>query len=584
MFEVKKRGACTRTGKLSGEDWEMATPNILYPVTDRFSPPLHAEAVLKDRNIQVLKEGQSIQALDLPEYSGMPIEHGSEECGTSGVASRVRSCIIQPEAAVEGIQAVRNQTDLFILENAVELFQNPRDFVKGIVRIREVVGFQGALYIPGVAVPNNLALLIYMGVDILDSVRAALLTRQGFFLTCDGSWHTSELKGESCSCAACVGEAAEYDRLLRHNMLALHSEYVRTRVRIARGDLREFVEYRAKTSPKLVEILRHLDREFYDFQERRFPVIAKRFNATTRLALGRPDLVRFRERILTRYRKPVTPTVLVLLPCSARKPYSESKSHGFFRRAIRDSGAGLSVHELIVTSPLGLVPRELELFYPAQHYDIPVTGHWYEEEKSMINRMLNEYLKINNYQIILNHVGDPALIDAETIITAHERPTSAESLDELARKLGVLNGKTGDWKTRTLEELNSIARFQFGEKAESWLEGCNVRGRYPQLRIFKGKDQWGSLLPTTGQLIPTLHGAEFLAKNDIYAVKIHDFKLETNLFAVGVKDADPEIRTGDEVVIVRDGELVGAGTAQMPSAEMLESDRGEAVRVRHRVK
>ncbi len=46
-----------------------------------------------------------------------------------------------------------------------------------------------------------------------------------------------------------------------------------------------------------------------------------------------------------------------------------SQSHKKFQRAI----AGRA-HELIITSPLGLVPRELECIYPAGHYDLPVTG------------------------------------------------------------------------------------------------------------------------------------------------------------------------------------------------------------------
>ena len=34
----------------------------------------------------------------------------------------------------------------------------------------------------------------------------------------------------------------------------------------------------------------------------------------------------------------------------------------------------------MVTSPLGLVPRSLEDFWPAAHYDIPVTGDWDSDE------------------------------------------------------------------------------------------------------------------------------------------------------------------------------------------------------------
>ena len=104
------------------------------------------------------------------------------------------------------------------------------------------------------------------------------------------------------------------------------------------------------------------------------------------------------------------------------------------------------------------------------------------------------------------------------------------------------------------------------------------------LRIFKGKEQLASLSKTTGQLIPTLEGALSLAEKDLYCVHIFDFEIEGNLFAVGVESASPEIRTGDEVVVLRGDEMVAAGTARMSAPEMEESDRGEAVRIRHRVK
>ncbi len=589
MFEVKKRAGCGRTGVLSGEGWEIPVPNVLDIHSERFPHDPFSEIILKkaddDRNIIARADGQV--AYEIPAYSGMPMKIPSETCDVPLLNFKDNVCVIRPEVKVDELKAIRSQMDLCVLENSIELFQNSRVFIDTLVRVREGIGFQAALYLPGVALPNNLALLFYLGVDMVDSARVLLLTRQGYFLTCDGSWLVSELKGESCSCVGCVNEGDDYEKLLRHNMLAVHSELERVRARISRENLREFVEYRAKTSPGLVEMLRHLDKSFYVFQEERFPGVAKSFRATTRLSLERPDVARFRERVLSRYKKPEIPNVLLLLPCSARKPYSESKSHKLFKKAIKDSGAGLLVHEVIVTSPLGLVPRELELFYPAQHYDIPVTGHWYEDEKKLINDLLIKYVNKNNYKLIINHLGEDDLIEyVDTVTTAYGRPTSEESLDNLKRKLSVLKtGKSGKtWKERSVEEAISMARFQFGEKAEGWLDGCTIKGRYPQLRIFKGKTQVASLSPKTGQPIPTLQGAEFLVEKDVYRINIYDFELTTNLFAVGVETASQEIRAKDEVVVARNGELVATGTAQMSAREMVESDRGEAVRVRHRVK
>ena len=45
--------------------------------------------------------------------------------------------------------------------------------------------------------------------------------------------------------------------------------------------------------------------------------------------------------------------VMVLLPCSATKPYRLSASHKRFSRSIISN----TIHEVIVTAPLGLVPR-----------------------------------------------------------------------------------------------------------------------------------------------------------------------------------------------------------------------------------
>lgn len=46
------------------------------------------------------------------------------------------------------------------------------------------------------------------------------------------------------------------------------------------------------------------------------------------------------------------------------------------------------VHEVIVTSPLGIVPMELEMIYPAAHYDISVTGEWSLDEREMVKSNL----------------------------------------------------------------------------------------------------------------------------------------------------------------------------------------------------
>jgi archaeosine synthase len=107
-------------------------------------------------------------------------------------------------------------------------------------------------------------------------------------------------------------------------------------------------------------------------------------------------------------------------------------------------------------------------------------------------------------------------------------------------------------------------------------------GNYPYSKILDGRVQMGMLTPERGMISLTLDGASRLMPLKRYWVETQDFDLTGNLFAVGVKDADPGIRIGDEALILRDGQLEGVGIAAMSGREMTELRKGEAVRTRHK--
>ncbi len=81
-----------------------------------------------------------------------------------------------------------------------------------------------------------------------------------------------------------------------------------------------------------------------------------------------------------------------------------------------------------------------------------------------------------------------------------------------------------------------------------------------------------------------LEGGKILLNNNINVIKIN-FDLQTNtLFSPGVEEADPKIIPNDEVVIVKDDEVVGVGKAVLNGVEMEKSNSGMAVKIRHRKK
>jgi len=504
--------------------------------------------------------GLSVTALDLPPQP------------ESGPVVAVR----RPEDAGQGT------AEILLFDHGPEFLLGARMFVRFLVDTRKAAGPTKLLWLPGVAAPSNLAVLVYCGIDIVDSARMRWDGARGGFHTIDGLLQFQEVDPGLCDCDGC----ARRDPTL-HNETSLQGEMRVVRQAIRRGTLRELAERRALTDPWSIAVLRHLDLRESAFQETFFPSSDGPVRAYTAAALTRPDVVRFRHRLVERYAKPASPQVAVLLPCSARKPYSSSRSHRRFREAIRRSPRASAVHEIIVTSPFGVVPRELEVVHPIRSYDVPVTGDWSRDEGAIVVEALASFLARNQYDAVIANVGPEAPFIAEAApqarFTAEAKPLSASSLAHLAAAVAdaTQSIEAPPWEVRRREDLAALASFQFGPPGRDLLEGAKLRGRPDAVRIVRGGHQVGTLT-ARGSISLTLAGAELLASHGVYSVEIEDFHPRGSVFAVGVTHATADIRIGDEVCIVHGGEVRAVGTARMPWREMVDAERGEAVRVRHR--
>lgn len=577
-FNIKKRNGPARTGELTFNDKKKITPNILFVDTDRFKAPVFADFLLTKNETNGQKPAINIKDDD----------------------AFISTCVVYPDDISQKLHSSESKddsADTFIVANAYQLFQKSKKFTEFITDLREKIGYDKTIYTPTIGTPVSLALLTYMGIDFFDSTSAITTARNNTLFFTYGNYKKDELKEISCSCPVCSkfkGKPSEmkFQDILNHNYYALFSEIKQVRNSINNGNLRNLVEIRIKASPDLCTILRTFDNHHYDFLEMRTEITSKqKLIATTKESLVRPEIKRFRQRVINRYRKPDSTKVLLLLPCSAKKPYSFSKSHHFLKERIMSSGNPFVVHEVIVTSPLGLVPRELELIYPACAYDIPVTGFWDEDEKKMIRNMLSEYLKQNKYDKIIVHLPSEIVdfindILGKNIVTCVDHPTSNESLERL---LDVLKETVKDFDrvkpaSRQVEDVKCFATYQFGIKiANKLLKGCNIRGRYPSLKILDLQKQIGMIIKDRGFISLTLDGAMRLIESDEYWVEIFDdFTLKGSVFAPGVKDADKNIRVGDEVIVKRNNDLCAAGVAMMNGDEMKSLSFGEAVKVRHK--
>lgn len=489
--------------------------------------------------------------------------------------------------------------ELIILGNARALWADGEPFVRAIGAVRRAYGGAPVLWAPRVALPHRLPLLAYLGVDLADSTEGLLRAADGVYLDPElGPFPGGAARAEGrCDCGACA--AGPDGPLAVHTVHAYRRALAATRAAARAGRLRELVESRLPSEPALAEMLRYADRELADLLEERTPVVGAASHDYVLLeSFRRPEMGRFRRRLLERYRPPPSKSVLLLVPCSRTKPYRRSRSHRRFATAWDGLRGAERIHVVSVSSPIGLVPRELEDVPPARHYDIPVTGEWLDPERTALSDGLAHLLAHGAYRSVVVHL-DPGeyaflrpLLDARPAVRwscSDEHSTSSEAIRQLRAALTDALADTpsvaGGPLAVVREELREVAAFQFGRAAAERLGAAPIRlaGRPWFQRLTDGRTELATLREERGLFHLTVAGARRLGPQPPLAVEVDPgLGLEGDLFTPGVRSADPAIRVGDSVVLLRDGALAAVGEAALPGPLMSQLDHGLAVRVRHR--
>ncbi|PSP76666.1 tRNA-ribosyltransferase [Halobacteriales archaeon QS_3_64_16] len=594
-FEVHEHDGAARVGELRLAE-SVTTPALVD--RENTEPPT---AGVKDFSHHLLRDAGSLWPADREQPAGGDsaltiLPHRGLPAGTpaevgEAFASEYPNVEFPSAAVLSTDTAADHGTDAYALSDTQGLVGHARAFVEGLIEVRETIPADTALYLSGVALPANAPLLVYAGVDLVDPARAIVKGTRGKYLTSEGECFLSDLTELPCPCPACSTSIEEFDRenCVEHNVRALVAELATVRERIRGGRLRDYLEGQVRHDPWLAAALRRFDSQ-YNYLEERTPILRNtEMLATTEDSMRRVEIQRFADRVTSRYRSRFD-APLVLVPCSARKPYSDSQSHGQFNDAIQFRG-----HVVSMTSPIGVVPQELEHTYPAQHYDSAVTGRWSAEEIEFVASVLTRYLERNDYPRVIAHVPPEGYrevceraaeaTETEMEFTVPDHPTTEESLTNLAETLAgePRYGK----REREHRTIRAIADYQFGAGAGAALfEDIEVESRVPKLRVLAGTgaggEQLATMVPQYGVLALTLAGARRWANSEMPTrrVAIDEFVPRGSVLAPGITGVEGEIRVGDEVVI--DGpEAFGIGRAAMCGREMETSTRGIAVSVRH---
>ncbi len=455
--------------------------------------------------------------------------------------------------------------EIVVIQDAVQLAGHPGRLVQTIHLIRE--RFPGALlWAPGLGGPDNCAVLSWFGLDLFDLRRSQQASAQGVLLSRDGPRMVDETCNESAT--------------MEMQMDEWRASLSATRAAIRGGTLRELVEKQSLNSPRLVEHLRRHDALMSENAPLSMHVEkSQRFRCHSPVSRQDPVVNDWIRRMETEYMPDeIHRDTLVLLPCSARKPYSSSQSHRFFRFAIRDR----AVHQVIVTSPLGLVPRELEEQWPAAHYDVPVTGDWDDDELATIRRMTKGLVDRVGYKTVINHSGIE--FDFETIDTRPEGvgASSKAACDVLRSAVESVSGKSMSEKQYLRHAFASISRWQFG--TDAWLEGLRVGGKPPRWMLMDGKQQMAQWHPDSGRfsftksILPILRKTQTLREVEIGG----DAPWKGDIFPAMVISAPDDLKIGEEILIIRGGELLGSARCKAAGWEW-KGGIGRLAKSQHRL-
>jgi archaeosine synthase len=413
-----------------------------------------------------------------------------------------------------------------------------------------------------------------------------------------------------------------------HNIQVGLNEIKKIRSRFIEGTLRNYLEKRSVDSTSITSCIRYLDSFQPDFIANRTTLVKNNpLNCGSNLSYKDPQIIKF-QKLVHDNCEPRPCKLCVFLPCSMGKPYSKSRSHIKFIKEIRNAAKSeyRDISQVVVTSPLGLVPRELETVYPAAHYDISVTGVWDNEEiQTTALCIVNWIRKLPQSIPIIAHLSGGYLSSfklAQKLLNDDRKYIIVEDLNSLGDTIrnelhivkttdsintsNSLTASTINDQSEVIPEereniisddlsmeeswFKMIADFQFGKGAGQLLIGSSLRfvpskdERYMDIFGFEsfGKIEIGRYHRDSGHIRLFLTGAERIKELTQNQLVLNTDDLQgTTVFKPAVERVSPKLCSNDEVLIYNKlGQFVGVGSMIMNAMSAQNLKRGAVAKIR----
>jgi len=527
------------------------------------------------------------------------------------------------------LKAIRNNENIKIL-NLADIFDNISNFRKIIdfvLKLKQELDNNIILIASGKIVPNFYPILVYLGIDLIDSSYLLYLSSENFYDSLEYLLPIYKIKYLPCSCRACRGKlkhlleekysSEKISLLSLHNLISAKTYMNKIIQYLNYEDFRAFVEKSSLDDTYLISILRILDKQYFNQIKYETPITQKnkKVNVLGALSYYRPDFQIFRERTINSFEPEQQTRLIILFPCSAGKPYSESKSHKKFLSILRKYPEFPDFQEIILTSPLGAIPRQLENVYPANSYDISVTGEWNEEEINISTTMLVKLLKKYDLNIpIICHLEGEYL---EIVNRAKKELKHKFYFTEITQNLISKNSLQSlkslvDSKIKNFRPNESISKesylskswdrkfmkildYQYGKDSglKILTNGIKIKKNKPHTQIEilddKSNNSLGIFNFSTGQIDLSIKGAHLLVPFSELAkfIVFNGKKISGNtLFRPGVLEFSHNLIPYDNVIILDENKenIIGMGHIIIGSNVLRNTKTGRVAIVYESVK
>jgi archaeosine synthase len=378
-------------------------------------------------------------------------------------------------------------------------------------------------------------------------------------------------------------------------------------------DFRGFLEKSSFDDMNIISTLKILDNQYKDVLKLETPITQtnKAVNCLGPSSYNRPDFQAFRERLVKNFIPEPWTRVIILIPCSAKKPYSDSKSHRRFQKILRKFAEFPDFQEIILTSPLGAIPRQLENIYPVNSYDISVTGDWDNKEIEIAVEMLVSLLERFDDRIpVLCHFKDPGYLKIveEARSKVKNKFYFTEPKGNLTTKESLMSFEIKLRFIKESLELDSclpenpnllrtwtrkffkIIDYQFGQNAggQIFFNGIkiwnNKKSNLIEISDQKTREKLGKFNFSTGQIEINLIGANRLRtiKNDMNYIVFDGQTIKGNtLFRPGILNCSSNLAPKDLVLIYNKNheKIIGLGSMIVSSSYIKNSKTGKVADV-----